>query len=1066
MRRVPACLPGDDRVRLNLEVLEERLPVSEALGAALTVAALAGAGAVVVRRDVSPEAPGGRKVPGPTAPWQPALRGTAAGDYFAVGAGATPFTPLDGDEPFSWLAPEYLDPFAAESGPGRFGAGVTGGLDTSAGDLAGRLGGAFRAPAGPAATTANPTRAVAPETDAGAPAADPQGPDATLFRLASAEDATQTTWPAVSGHAAPASAVPARPPTTSARANAPHPADPGPGPFDTLMFHGNAARTGWNSNETVLTPASVASSLGLVWQSPPLDSVTLGGTVYPPHMYATPLYADSVTITSGPYAGNTVGAVFAATSTGFVYAIKAFDTAGPTDIPPGTILWKTSLGRPTPTIDGGVTVGVLSTPAIDLTANRIYLTSDVTDATGRNWDVFALDLGSGAVLPGWPLQINGTTLAPINQNGPTTWEGAAQESQRGALNLSPDGSLLYVPFGAYNDGGAGWMVAVDTQTPALASAFAGAPTSVAFANAGMWGSGGPAIDAAGNVMDTTGNSPSGSGSAPHVWGNSFLEWNPGTPLQLNGTYTPWNYFQMDQNDTDLGGGSPVVIDLDPSTTGTPSLAAFGGKQGNAYLVDRANLRGSLTARQAPSTDSSTDTSLLPPGAQPQFGKPGPLNIFGPYSEDSNQVDYAKSRTTPAYFQGADGTNYVVFSGSAKAAVFSTVPVAPSLALTQIVTAPGQPAYLAVAAENTAPMTLPGAPVITSNGTSNPIAWVIDAGVKRTDSLAAPGAIHPTLYAYDALTMRPLWSSAHNELDVAGKYYSPTVARGTVFVGTDRIQAFGLTTDTIVDDSVQGTGVDQINYTGAWSHVDPTTVLAAFQGTVSIDSTTNDTAAIAFTGSQIKLYSTERNNRGIAAVSVDGGPETLVDMYSANDAGDALVYTSPTLGPGGHTLTVRNTGTHNPGSSGTIICIDRINITPGTGPTVTTVDDAVQGTGPNQVNYVGSWSHVTGTTIPGAYLGTVSITDVTNDYATIAFTGTRIKLYTGERNNRGIAAVSIDGGPETNVDMYAAIDAGDVLVYTSPTLAPGAHAFKVRSTGTHDPSSTGTRICIDRFDIIA
>src|SRR5262249_31300032 len=148
------------------------------------------------------------------------------------------------------------------------------------------------------------------------------------------------------------------------------------------------------------------------------------------------------------------------------------------------------------------------------------------------------------------------------------------------------------------------------------SAFAGAPSNVAAENSGMWGSGGVAIDTNGVVLDTTGDATAGSNNAPGVWGNSLLEWNPGTPLQLKATYTPWNYSMLDQYDTDLAGSSPVIIDLDPTTTSTPHLAAFGSKQGNAYLVDRANLKGSLTSRPPPSTDSSSDTSLLPPGNQP------------------------------------------------------------------------------------------------------------------------------------------------------------------------------------------------------------------------------------------------------------------------------------------------------------------------------------------------------------------------------------------------------------------------------------------------------------------
>ena len=892
---VPRC--GANRARLTIEILEDRLPVSESIGAALMLGALSGFGI-----DLAPDKASPRRA------------GRTVGGQSVAHASPAPDLPSDAAET-THVA------LAGNAQTVRDRAGIAGpallspeNSDSVATDLV----------AGLSRVSGRPLRDT---VRAGVPGGVPGQPDTPLELSGgtAAKSAPATGVPVVDPQAQPAAF--ASPETTLTGGGSSGSPPPAAGGFDTLTYHGNAARTGWNANESTLTPANVAAHLGLVWQSPQLDSVTLGGKVYLPHIYGTPLYVDSLHVTAGTFAGVTVGAVITGTSTGFVYAIKAFDTAGTTTIPPGTILWRKSLGQPTPTIDGGVTVGVLSTPTIDLATNRVYVTSDVTDSSGRNWDVFALDLGSGNVLPGWPLKINQNTLNPINQNGPTTWEGTAAESQRGALNLSPDGHLLYVPFGAYGDGGAGWMVAVNTQTPALASAFAGAPTNVAFANGGMWGSGGPAVDTNGNVMDTTGNSPSGSNNTPHVWGNSFLEWNPGTPLQLNGTYTPWNYSQMDQNDTDLGGGSPIVIDLDPTTTSTPHLAAFGGKQGNAYLVDRANLKGSLTGRQAPSTDSSTDTSLLPPGNQPQFGKPGPLNIFGPYSETSNQVDFAKSRTTPAYFQGPDGTNYVVFAGSAKNAVNSATPVAPSLALTKIVTAPGKPAYLAVVHENTAPMTLNGGPVITSNGTVDPIAWVVDAGVKRTDSLTAANAIHPTLYAYNALTMQPLWSSAHNELDVGGKYNSPTIARGTVFFGTDRIQAFGLTNDTIVDDAVQGTGLNQIHYIGnGWSHVNPTSIEAAFDGTVSNDATANDAATISFSGTRIKFYSTERSSRGIAAVSIDGGAETMVDTYSATDAGDVLAYTSPVLAAGTHTLKVRVTGTHDAHSSGTTVDIDRFNIT--------------------------------------------------------------------------------------------------------------------------------------------
>jgi hypothetical protein len=411
----------------------------------------------------------------------------------------------------------------------------------------------------------------------------------------------------------------------------------------------------------------------------------------------------------------------------------------------------------------------------------------------QGWQVFGIDIANGSILPGWPLNINGDTLAPINQNGPAAWQGTTQQSQRGGLNLSPDGSLLYVPFGAYNDATTGWMVAVDTQTPALASAFSGAPSTLASANGGMWASGGPAVDDDGNVYSTTGNGTTDTTDVPGYWGQSVLVWGPGTPLTLAGTYTPWNYCQMDLNDIDLAGGAVVIVpELPAAATNTPHLITFGGKQGNQYLVDRDHMPGSLLARAPCSEDPTTDTSLVPPGPQPQFGEPGPLNVFGPYSDTYGSVDYAKGRSTGAYFRDAAGNSFLFVSGSSKAAVDSVTTVPPCIVKLRIVTSPGQPAYLAVeASQNTFGFLSPGSPWVTSDGPNNAIVWILVANVARGDSLADPNASHPILYALDPVTLQALWISTPSMLNVGGKYNAPAFGHGMVFVGTDRIQAFGV-----------------------------------------------------------------------------------------------------------------------------------------------------------------------------------------------------------------------------------------------------------------------------------
>jgi hypothetical protein len=569
---------------------------------------------------------------------------------------------------------------------------------------------------------------------------------------------------------------------------------------DTVTFHGDRARSGWNASETALTPASVASpSYGWLWDSEPFDTATVAGITYSPRIYGSPLYVDRVPISDGAHAGITASVVVVATSNAWVYAVNACDpgtgsadaSSGPR-VPSGAILWRTQLGDPAvvPGLDGGVPAGVLSTPYIDLDdpSPRIYVASASLQS---GWQVFALDLGNGRVLPGWPVAINDVALRPINRNGPATFQEATIMSQRGALNLSPDRATLYVSFGSYNDHGAGWLVAVDTRQARLASAFSSAPSDAPTANGGIWEPGGPAVDAAGNVFATTGNSPDRSANSPHVWGESLLEWTP--ILTLRGTYTPFNHCQLDAADADLGGCSPLLVpDIDPAQTLTPRLVAFGGKQGNVYLLGRDQLPGRLDARPPCSTDSTTDQSLMPPGSQPQFGARGPLNVFGPYTEQYANSDYAKMRTTPALFQDAAGVRYLFVSGASKAAASSKQSVAPALVRLRIVTSPGTQAYLEVdAADQATVLVNPGSPVITSDATDRAVVWVLDENAQRTASLLDSSGPWPVLHAIDAITMKELWQSPRDLLHLGGKYTTPTIAHGFVFVGTDRIQTFGM-----------------------------------------------------------------------------------------------------------------------------------------------------------------------------------------------------------------------------------------------------------------------------------
>ncbi len=589
-------------------------------------------------------------------------------------------------------------------------------------------------------------------------------------------------------------------------------------------FHGGPARIGWVSQEPALTPSAISAGFGPIWSSVELDGAVVSGTQAPARAYASLIFADDVTMHDAIYEGAQLSAIFVATSNGFVYAINAFDTpCASRSIPAGTILWRTQIVTPdvVPKLDGGVPLGTLSTPVLDVHSNPPILYVTAMDSAGGafTWKAFALDASRGTVLPNWPVVLDRASVEAANGNGPAYFDDDARVvSQRGALALGPDGDRIYVTFGGYYDGAVGWMVAIDTQARKIAASFSGAPDTLTdgqgnlsrHPNAGMWGPSGPAIDTQGHVYMTTGNSDPSWETAAHTWGNSLLRFTK--DLSLDRTYTPYNFCALDEGDVDLGGSSPMLLpSLATLPTSTPSLVSFGGKQGIAYLLDTTHIAGDLGSRPPCSTqwdDASRDLSLLPPTPSPDYcdtaahdvcvpPEPstecvaGPVVAFGP-SGDIAAVDHAKMRTTPAFFRRDDGTPLLYLSGSTKAALCSVDVVPPSLVRMRVAADAGGPAYLVRDAANTeVGFVNPGSPVVSSHGGADPVVWIIDENAPRTASLVGASTPHPVLYAVDGETMKVLYRSAQTDLDVGGKYVTPLVAHGTVFVVTDRVQAFAL-----------------------------------------------------------------------------------------------------------------------------------------------------------------------------------------------------------------------------------------------------------------------------------
>ncbi|MEK7571074.1 MAG: hypothetical protein AAB553_02260 [Patescibacteria group bacterium] len=150
-----------------------------------------------------------------------------------------------------------------------------------------------------------------------------------------------------------------------------------------------------------------------------------------------------------------------------------------------------------------------------------------------------------------------------------------------------------------------------------------------------------------------------------------------------------------------------------------------------------------------------------------------------------------------------------------------------------------------------------------------------------------------------------------------------------------------TTTTTVEDTTKGTGTNQFEYVGTWVRCggcQPATSNASFH----YNYTSGNKVVLRFTGNQAKVYAVKENLGGIVSVSIDGGTAVSVDTYAATKVA-ALVYTSPTLSSGNHTITITNTNQKNVASTGNVFSLDKVEVletvgepTPTVAPTVVPV----------------------------------------------------------------------------------------------------------------------------------
>jgi hypothetical protein len=499
---------------------------------------------------------------------------------------------------------------------------------------------------------------------------------------------------------------------------------------DVLTSRNNAARSGVQPNETILTPAKISARKGSGGFKM-LRNLSVDGQVY-----AQPLYVSAAKVYVNGVPQGQKNLLIVATEHDSVYCYDADN---------GTLYWQRSLLLPgeTPSDDlgcGDLTPenGITGTPVIDRNVEpngTIYVVSFAKSSAGiYTYRLNALDLGTGNTMLG-PTAIN--AIAAGNGPGADGNGGVVflPTKQRQRMGLALANGNIYIGFGSICDFKqfTGWMLAYSQTALTQVAAFNANPNgdpNTGFAGssgAGIWQAGiAPAIDSSsGNIIFVTGNGPFAPNSSDY--GDTVLRLDKSLTPVVD-FFTPANQAADQNGNADLGSGGGTIF-----AVGTHTLFPIAGKDGNIYILDLSQHWAQYNGLNNNYIYQELDNAN-PRGI---WGGPAYFNgslYYGPQGGHLQQFTFDRT----AKLQGPTSVSSTTF------------------------------AY---------PGTIPS---VSAHGTKNAIVWAIEA--------TNPAVLH----AYDANNLNnELFRSTQNFGDGV-KFSVPTIAGGKVFVGTKSgVGVFGL-----------------------------------------------------------------------------------------------------------------------------------------------------------------------------------------------------------------------------------------------------------------------------------
>ena len=500
----------------------------------------------------------------------------------------------------------------------------------------------------------------------------------------------------------------------------------------TFTWRNDISRSGLNDQELALAPATVTPSTFGKLFSCPLDG----------YAYAQPLYVANLAIPGN----GTHNVVFVATEMDSVFAFDA-------DANPCVQLWHTILVPAgsevisTPNLDitsGDIApyLGITGTPVIDPSSSNLYVVAK-TSTTGTNPTysqlLYALNLATGEPT----IQPTGTQIASPASVSPVF--SSLLENQRDALLL--DNNTVYVAFGSHGGQGNyhGWLLGYNSSTLQQTSFFDVTPAATQ--GGGIWQSGGgPAADSNNNVYVLTGDGPFDAYRGGVSYSDSFLRLGTAGKLSVADYFSPCNETTLASEGLDVGASAPLLLPDSAGSASQPHLMIGASKGGSLYLANRDSLGG----YNAACPDASSRVQTVPGG-------------YGPFL------------STPVFWNNA---------------VYAAPGNGPLLAF---------PLTGGILAPSPLPSQSPemfgpqgATPVISANGASNGLIWLIDSSgaLAMPNTAAILRAFNPSNLSNEIYNsgMMPLRDTA----GLAVKFTVPTVANAKVYVGTQtELDVYGL-----------------------------------------------------------------------------------------------------------------------------------------------------------------------------------------------------------------------------------------------------------------------------------